>query len=251
MQESNNNVGPQTAPTSSLGLSIAIVIAALIVGGTMVYTNRNNPTVDSIPNTAKDIQEEKRSIPPVTEKDHIIGDINAPIIIVEYSDMECPFCVRLHNTLQQVTKEYTNVAWVYRHMPLHRQAPLEATATECAAELGGKEMFWSFINKIYEKTPGNDRFDTDLLFVFAKELGLDQAAFTACLERNEYATMLQQSIDDGFAAMAFHGRARVDSGTPFSVIVTRDGKHYPVFGAQPIEVWRQMIDRILKESSTQ
>src|SRR6185436_7093141 len=81
---------------------------------------------------------------PVTEKDHILGNPNAEVIMVEYSDLECPFCKEFHSTLRRVMNEYGKdgkVAWVYRHFPidsLHPKARKEAEATECAAELGGE-----------------------------------------------------------------------------------------------------------------
>ena len=83
------------------------------------------------------------------------GDIKkAELIVVEFSDLDCPFCQKIHGTLQQVVDEYQGkVAWVYRHSPidsLHPKARKKAEATECAAELGGNEAFWKFVAKFYE-----------------------------------------------------------------------------------------------------
>jgi protein-disulfide isomerase len=100
---------------------------------------------------------------PVTDKDHIKGDINAPVKIVEYSDLECPFCKRFHSTLQEVVDSYDGqVAWVFRQFPLaqlHPKAVREAEAAECVASLGGNTAFWKFIDKINEVTPGNNKLD--------------------------------------------------------------------------------------------
>jgi len=86
---------------------------------------------------------------PVTAEDHINGDINAPIKIVEYSDIDCPFCKRFHGTLEQVRAMYGDkVAWVYRHSPipqLHPDAFKKSHATECVAELGGNDKFWEYL----------------------------------------------------------------------------------------------------------
>src|SRR5574343_1436136 len=107
-------------------------------------------------------------------------------MFVEYSDTECPFCKQFHSTLRQMMDEYGKdgkVAWVYRHFPidgLHPKARKEAEATECANELGGPSKFWEYTNMIYERTPGNDGLDPANLPKFAKEIGLDEKAFTEC-----------------------------------------------------------------------
>jgi len=86
---------------------------------------------------------------PVTAEDRINGDINAPIKIVEYSDIDCPFCKRFHGTLEEVRAIYGDkVAWVYRHSPiaqLHPDAFNKSHATECVAEIGGNDKFWEYL----------------------------------------------------------------------------------------------------------
>lgn len=85
----------------------------------------------------------------ITADDHFNGDINAPIKIVEYSDIDCPFCKRFHTTLEQVKALYGDkVVWVYRHFPivqLHPDSFNKSHATECVAELGGNEKFWQYL----------------------------------------------------------------------------------------------------------
>jgi protein-disulfide isomerase len=86
---------------------------------------------------------------PITAEDHVNGDINAPIKIVEYSDIDCPFCKRFHSTLEQVKALYGDkVVWVYRHFPitqLHPDSFKKSHATECVAELGGNDKFWQYL----------------------------------------------------------------------------------------------------------
>jgi protein-disulfide isomerase len=111
----------------------------------------------------------KIDLDPVTEKDHIAGNPQADLMIVEYSDPECPFCKRFHETMMQAMDEYGKqgkVAWVYRHFPLdsiHSKARHEAEAVECAGELGGNEKFWEYLNKLEEITPANNQLDPTLL----------------------------------------------------------------------------------------
>ncbi len=94
------------------------------------------------------------AITPLSQKDHLNGNPNAPVKIIEYSDLECPFCKEFHETMLQVMREYGaegQVAWVYRHFPLtkHPQAEPDAEAAECVASLGGETAFWDFITKVF------------------------------------------------------------------------------------------------------
>ena len=88
--------------------------------------------------------------------DHLRGNPNAPIKIVEFSDLQCPFCKAFQTTMQQVMAEYGQrgqVAWVYRHLPLtsiHRYALPWAEESECAAQLGGSDKFWEYIDTRFE-----------------------------------------------------------------------------------------------------
>lgn len=92
------------------------------------------------------------NVPPVdVDNDYFRGDPNAEIAIIEYSDYECPFCQRVHPTMQQLVDQYEGkVMWVYRHYPLsfHAGAMPLAIGAECAGELGGNDAFWEFTDKV-------------------------------------------------------------------------------------------------------
>jgi len=85
--------------------------------------------------------------------DHIVGNPNAPIVIVEYSDSDCPYCQKFHTTMQEVKDTYGDkVAWVYRHFPLdslHPKARMEAEASECVAKLSNNETFWEYLEAMF------------------------------------------------------------------------------------------------------
>jgi predicted DsbA family dithiol-disulfide isomerase len=95
------------------------------------------------------------NIDPVTENDYYFGSKDAEIVIIEYSDLECPYCARFHQTMHQVVQEYNGkVAWVYRHLPLeqiHPNAFNKAMAAECIGALKGNETFWKYIDDIFSK----------------------------------------------------------------------------------------------------
>jgi protein-disulfide isomerase len=94
------------------------------------------------------------AINPVTEADHLRGSQSAAVTVVEYSDFGCPYCQQFHQTMKQVMNNYddSEVAWAYRHFPipqLHPQAPRLARASECAADLGGEDAFWTFADEVF------------------------------------------------------------------------------------------------------
>lgn len=176
----------------------------------------------------------------VDEKtDHIRGADSAKVTIIEYSDLECPFCKRFHPTMLQVMKDYpTDVRWVYRHFPLetlHAQALAESNAAECAGEQG---KFWEFIDKIYEVTPSNDGLDLTKLPEYARDVGVANIpAFETCVADNKYKTRV-----DGDAADA---EVAGGTGTPYSVVVGPDGEKLPIEGAQPYAAVKAAIDSLL------
>lgn len=101
--------------------------------------------------------------PADTKTENVRGNQNAKITVVEYSDFECPFCQRFHQTMEQVMAKYGgDIKWVYRHFPLdglHQQARFEANAAECAHEQG---KFWEFTDGVFKVTPSNDGMDITL-----------------------------------------------------------------------------------------
>jgi len=180
---------------------------------------------------------------PVTSADHIQGSINAPVKIVEYSDTECPFCQRFHNTLTQLmASSYGTsgkVAWVYRDFPLaqlHPRSPKESEALECATEEGGNAKFWAYMNRLEAVTPANNGLDPAQLPVIAQFIGLDVSTFNTCLSSGKYAAKVSASIAE---AVSTGG-----NGTPWSII-TANGKKFPLSGAVGLPQLESAIDQAL------
>lgn len=180
----------------------------------------------------------------VDANDHIRGNPEAPVKVVEYSDLECPFCKRFHATMNQVIDEYGKsgkVAWVYRHFPLdalHSKARKEAEATECANEIGGNTAFWSYIDRLFEVTPSNNGLDLVQLPIIAQDIGLDRAAFKACLDAGTFTDHVANDLKDAQAAGG--------SGTPYSIAIAANGEKFPINGAQPYEEVKRIIELALQ-----
>ena len=228
----------------ALAMPIAVIIAGVLIAGAVIYSGGKNTSGNTanVPQPQPVAQQtgDLEQMIPVTGEDHIRGDINAPVKIVEYSDTECPFCKRFHGTMQEVFAEYGKsgkVAWVYRHFPLdslHSKARKEAEATECAAELGGNDKFWSYLDRLMEITPANNGLDPAELPKIAAYVGLDTAKFNECLSSGKYAQKIEEHVQNATVTGG--------NGTPWSIVVGKNGKKYPLSGAQPISAIKQLID---------
>lgn len=235
----------QPEQKNSLAVPVAIIIAGAFVAGAIFYTSTGKSVTPKQPaggDTAK--QGETVSIPPVTSKDHILGNPDAPIVLVEYSDTECPFCKTFHGTLKQVMSEYGKdgkVALVYRHFPLdsiHPKSRREANGAECANELGGNEKFWAYLDRIFEITPSNNGLDPAKVPQIAKDIGLDTVAFGKCLDSDKYKDVIEQDFQGGLKIGV--------TGTPMTfAIVKKTGDKVQISGAQPYSAVKSFIDAAL------
>ena len=161
-----------------------------------------------------------------------IGPDDAPIVIVEFSDFQCPYCARFHDqTLQPLLDAYPGkIRFVYRHLPLksiHSNAFRAAEASMCAYEQGA---FWPYHDAIY----GNQaQLNTELYVQIATNLGLDLGSFSSCLENEDYKDLVQNDID-------FAANLGVRSTPTFFI----NGLAF--VGAQPLDAFKQVIDSELK-----
>jgi protein-disulfide isomerase len=229
---------------NNLAVPVAIIIAGAFIAGAIFYTS-GKPNTSATQGTANNTNStQPASIPPVTSKDHILGNPDAPIVLVEYSDTECPYCKVFHQTLQQVMNDYGKdgkVAWVYRHFPLdaiHPKTRNEANGAECANELGGPEKFWAYLNKIFTITPSNNGLDPAQVPQIAKDIGLDITAFNACLSANTYKDVVENDLQGGIKAGV--------TGTPTTfAVIKKTGETITIPGAQPYSSLKTFIDSAL------
>lgn len=174
----------------------------------------------------------------VSDDDHVRGDLDkAKVVMVEYSDFECPFCSRHHPTMQQIFDKYgDDVAWVYRHFPLsfHPQAEPAANASECAADQG---KFWEYADALFEN---QDSLGEDTYKEIASELGLNTSKFNDCLENSTF----QDEVDEDMAS----GRSSGVSGTPATFIngTMVVGSSGSSAGAAPLSTFTALIDKELE-----
>ena len=227
-------------------LPASILIAGLMVTVALVY-NTGKKTETQAVNPAESAGTNAQlptpnNMKPVSQDDHIFGNPNAPVKIVEFSDLECPFCKVFHATMRQIIQTYGDkVAWIYRQFPipqLHPKAPHEAQAAECVAKLGGNDKFWAFIDKVFEITPSNNGLDPAQLPKIAGDIGLDVTQFNSCLASTYGQDRIQNDTAD-----AGNSGAR---GTPYAIVINSSGKKFVVNGALPFDQVSAIINTALK-----
>jgi protein-disulfide isomerase len=177
-------------------------------------------------------------------RDHIYGNPDAVISLIEYSDFECPFCKAFHPTAKKIVEAYNGkVNWVYRHYPLGFHNPAaqkEAEASECVTELGGNDAFWKYADLIYEHTTLNGKgISIDKLLSLVEEIGLDGEQFQVCLDSGKYSERVQADLQEGMNSGI--------SGTPGNILLNNQtGEVKLKSGALPFEAMKAEIDQMLK-----
>ncbi len=174
-----------------------------------------------------------------TAQDYIYGNKDAKFALIEYSDYECPFCQRFHETARQVVDSSNGeIMWIYRHFPLtqlHPGAEPKALAAICIGEQTGNEGFWKFTDALY----GNSEVISDLNPVLNTIAGLDKTKYTECISSDEAA----QRLNDDIASATSAGV----TGTPGNFVMNVEtGEALTLFGAVPAETINGAFD-ILKE----
>jgi len=190
----------------------------------------------SAPSPSVPPEDEVGDVDPVTSDDHVRGPANAPVTMIEWSDYECPFCQRFHDTMNQIMSDSDlkgKVKWVFRHYPLsfHPEANPAALAAECAGEQG---KFWEFTDKVYEY---QSEIGSALYSRLVTELKLNKSKFDDCLSSKKYQSVVDAHRNSG-------NKAGV-TGTPGTVIIGADGSLQLVPGALPLEAVKPMIQSVL------
>lgn len=233
-----NKMNSYAIPIAIL-FGFALIAAAIYFSGTRTAPMQqatNATTTQAAQATAA------KPIRPVDSTDHIRGNPNAPIMIVEYADYDCPFCKEFHETMQQVMDKYGDsgkVAWVYRQFPiqqLHPDAPRLSLAGECVGKIGGNDAFWKFSDLLFGERGVNEFVDMSRLDEFATKSGVSAKAFEACLADGSTQAAVQADFNDAIAAGA--------QGTPYSVVLFA-GQEGIINGAQSFQYVSSVLDTLI------
>jgi protein-disulfide isomerase len=219
--------------TFALGIGLGYLVwgrapveAAIPVAAESSSTNASSPTGQATANPTQQ-QVVRYNVP--TDDDPSLGPTDATITIIEFSDYECPYCQRWHaEVFTKLMETYPDqVRLVYRDFPLssiHPNAFPAAEAANCANEQDG---FWDFHDRLFSMELG---LSDQAYEQYARQLGLDQEAFVECLDNGRYKEEVQSDFD-------YAAELGVRSTPTFFI------NGIAVVGAQPFEVFQQVIDK--------
>lgn len=225
----------------------AIILGSILIASSILFTGGSQTAITGTKPSAAVVakEEDTLNVAPVTKNDLVFGDVNAPVTILEYSDIECPFCNRFHGTISEILKKYDGkVKYVLRHFPLnfHPNAPMYAEAIECVYRDHGKDKAFIALNALFTKQPLKDIAvnQKQALGIFiGKEIQVDEKSVTACLNSGAFA----QKVVSDTASGALAGV----SGTPSAFVINKKGEVQTVgVGAQPLQAVTLIIDSALK-----
>lgn len=232
-----------TTEESSPAIPIAIIGGFAMIALAIFFTNQagGRPNTDS---TQGEQTQQESTARLVDETDYIRGNPNAPIMIVEYSDYDCPFCKQYHETMNRVIDEFGisgRVAWTYRQFPLaqlHPNSPKISEAALCVGDIGGNDAFWSFSDLIFESRSVDEPTNVTKLPQYAEKSGISEDDYIACMTDGRMRDTVVASIEDGFNSGA--------RGTPYTVLTVGD-QEAVISGAQPYEVVRGIIENLIEQ----
>lgn len=232
------------------GLIVLLVVAAFVIGtlwnkvqtlekgggtGTQQAGNDTAPEAQA-PERPAELKIQK----PDSGKDHWTGSKQARFVLVEYTDLECPFCKANDPTPPKLLKDFGNkLAHVSRHFPLsfHPKAQDSAEATECAAEIGGEQAFWKMRAAIFAAMP--DMPLTDLPKIAAAQ-GVNEAKFKTCLDSNKHEKKVKDQLSEGSTAGV--------AATPTTVVYDmKTGKTQLIEGAVPYDQQKTTVESFIKQ----
>ncbi len=240
-----------------ISLILIVGIAAFFAGSYTSVFNSNQITEEDLDDAIaklelKILQNQlptKQPTPIVkisADNDPIIGNPDAPITIIEFSDFQCPFCARFHiQTLPLILEEYIDqgkVKLVFRDFPIqsiHPNALPASVAAECANEQG---KFREMHDMLFDNQNQWNKLETnDVLSLFsnyASNIQLDQEIFDSCLTSGKYIEEIRKDLDDG--------RDYGVSGTPGFFVGNEKIGFVELKGAQPFESFKKIIDSQLE-----
>ena len=219
-------------------IASAIVFSGVLIAGAILFSGKGQNAADILGSKESGGTDTNIAIRPVGADEHIMGENDAILTIVEFSDFECPFCRQFHPTMERMVKDSAGkVRWVYRHFPLsqHKEAFPAAIASECASVLGGNEAFWNFSKALFDNQSG---LGQEFYLTVAQGLSISPDDFKSCLDSQEARLAVEEDLAEVTKAGA--------SGTPFSVILTAGGEQIPFSGVLPYETLKSVVEGVLK-----
>src|SRR3990167_8562341 len=216
-----------------LSPSVSILIAGVLIAGAVIFTNTRQSAPAAAVAAGAPAPTAATNVRAPSAQDHIIGSPTATLVLIEYSDFQCPYCNVVHPTLKRIVEESNGqIAWVYRHLPLesiHPSAKPAAIASECVAEQLGNDGFWNFADIIFSD---QSKMSPAYFEQVALQLGAQKTAYKSCVA----SAAIAKKVDADSSEAQQNG----GQGTPYTVLYDKKGQ-VGVSGALPYEAFTSVI----------
>lgn len=241
-------------PGSNLWFGLSMILLGLIGGYFIGFNTAQSmagtqqvaqaPSAPAAPTGAAAAPTQPTGTAPTPGVGPTIGDKNAKVTLIEYTDFQCPFCGQhFTNSFGQIKKDYVDtgkIKYEIRNFPLtsiHPNAMIGAEAAMCADQQG---KFWDMHDKLFSNQASwsNESAPSNTLKQYAADIKLDTGKFASCLDGHETQAAIQQQETDA-------GAAGID-GTPGFWLIGPDGKTSQISGARPYASFQASIDAMLK-----
>lgn len=231
---------------SNKNLVIAIIVSSLLLSGSIVFLglqlSGNTQNNDPYKKYRKSVEAD------VKHDDAVLGDINAPVTLVEYSDYQCPYCRKyFQETYEKIKTNYVEkglVKIIFKDFPLtgHPDGFVASNAAECVREQTNDPTYFAYHDAVF-KSQGSFDLGTvpipkETLIAAATDLGVEAKQFEKCFDSNKYENEIIADI--------FAGEENKVEATPTFII-----NGVTIAGAYPYEKFEEVIEGILADLKTQ
>ena len=226
-------------------IPIAIIVGFALIALAIFFTGGKKSEVKPMASNSTTTTPQAAGTPrPVDNTDYVRGNPNAPILMIEYSDYDCPFCKKYHAVLTQIMNEYGvggKVAWVYRQFPIHElhpNAPKISEAALCVGSLAGNDAFWKFTDLVFEERAIDEQTNMVKLPDYAEQVGVKKSDFLSCYDSNKMADAVKASTKEAFDIGA--------RGTPYTVLVVGN-QQAVINGGQSYDTVKGIIKNLIDQ----
>jgi len=224
-------------------IPLSIMVAGLFIAGAVILSNNlgqkdNSLALADLSSAETENQDYYLNALPVSDNDRILGNKDAEVKVVTYADMGCSYCMLFEDVMKEVVAGSNGqVAWVFRHFPLgfSGDSMSAAIASECLADLEGKEKFWEFMGKFKDAVNAGEAIDVEAIAV---SLGANSGDFDSCYNSDKFLGKLNENYNNAIESGL--------EGTPYSVIFVNGEPVGTIDGAYPADDVNQIIDSYLK-----
>ncbi len=217
--------------TNTIQTGPAIIVAGVLIAIAIFITNSPKAPTEEALDTKSTLSFNLKD-----PNEHVLGSANAKVVMIEYSDIDCPFCRKFHPVMEQIVAEYDgDVAWVYRHFPLeglHPDAFTKAKATECIAQALGNDAFWKYMDVLIKNEVAVSMLDDE-----AVKIGMTADAFNTCMDGTASDEAVQADIQSGISIGT--------TGTPNTILINSKGEQEIIKGAADYASVKAKIDLLL------